>query len=131
MRLMLDTDHCVAILRGLLNVDEHIEPTTPLMISAITVSELVYSALKSNRPEYNLRQVEKLMNGVSVLPFSTPEAKRCGTIKDQLRRNGQLIGEPDIQIASIALEHALPLATNNQKHFQRISDLKLLDWLEK
>ena len=37
MSFMLDTDHCVAILRGGLDVSEQIEPTTALFVSAITV----------------------------------------------------------------------------------------------
>lgn len=37
--------------------------------------------------------------------------------------------EPDLQIASIALQHGLPLATHNAGHFDRIPELALVDWL--
>lgn len=129
MSFMLDTDHCVAILRGDLDVSGQIEPTTALFISAITVSELAYGALKSDRPEHNLSQVDLLLEAMTVLTFDESAARRCGRLKNQLRRQGLLIAEPDLQIASIALENALPLVTHNQKHFERIPDLILNDWM--
>lgn len=130
MSVILDTDHCVAILRGTLNVDGHVSPVTPLFVTAITVGELVYGARKSDRAEQNLAQVDLLLAGVAVLPLDEAAARRWGTLKDALRRDGMLLAEPDLQIAAIALYHGLPLATHNQRHFQRIPGLALLDWLE-
>jgi tRNA(fMet)-specific endonuclease VapC len=126
---ILDTDHCIAILRGRLDICSKAEPTTPLFITAITVSELSYGAYKSQRPEHHLAQVDLLIAGVTVLPFDTAAGKRCGMLKDSLRRAGNPIAEPDLQIASIALENTLPLVTHNQKHFNRIPGLELDDWL--
>lgn len=129
MSLILDTDHCIAILRGRLDVNEHVSATTPLFTTAITVSELVYGAHKSARPEHHLTQVKLLLDGLTILPFNTETAQQCGLLKDILRRAGTPLSEPDLQIASIALAHLLPLATHNQRHFDRVPDLKLVDWL--
>ena len=129
MSYILDTDHCIAILRGSLDLRSKIEATTALFITAITVSELTYGARKSQRPEHHLAQVDLLIESVTVLPFDTSAGRRCGTIKDSLRRAGSLIAEPDLQIASIAMENTLPLVTHNQKHFNRIPGLELDDWL--
>jgi predicted nucleic acid-binding protein len=46
-----------------------------------------------------------------------------------LRRAGTPLADLDLQIASIALVHALPLATHNTHHFNRIPGLHLVDWL--
>lgn len=129
MSFILDTDHCIAILRGHLDVGARIETNTPLFVTAITVSELIYGAYKSQRPEHNLAQVDLLIAGATVLPFDTSAGRRCGALKDALRRAGNLIAEPDLQIASIALVRLLPLVTHNQKHFNRIPGLELVDWL--
>jgi tRNA(fMet)-specific endonuclease VapC len=126
---ILDTDHCIAILRGQLNVETQVASATPLFISAITVSELVYGAHKSDRPEHHLTQVTLLLDGVTVLSFDTEAAQRCGALKDALRRLGMPLSEPDLQIASTALIHMLPLATHNQRHFARVPALELVDWL--
>lgn len=129
MSFILDTDHCIAILRGGLDVSLHIQPATPLFVTAITVSELVYGAHKSDRVSQHLAQVSLLLDAVTVLPFDTEAARRCGRLKDMLRRTGTPIAEPDLQIASITLHHALPLVTHNQRHFARVSGLTLMDWL--
>ena len=129
MSFILDTDHCIAILRGQLDVGEHVESTTPLFVTAITVSELIYGAHKSSRPEHHLAQVNLLLDGIIVLSFDAEAARHCGQLKDVLRRAGMPLPELDLQIASIALCHALPLATHNQRHFARVPDLKVADWL--
>lgn len=129
MSFMLDTDHCIAILRGKLDVSQLVNRSTPLFTTAITVSELVYGAHKSDRPDYHLTHVKLLLDGLTVLPFDTEAALRCGELKDRLRRAGTPLFEPDLQIASIALAHMLPLVTHNQRHFTRIPDLKLVDWI--
>jgi predicted nucleic acid-binding protein len=126
---ILDTDHCIAILRGQLDVSEYIEPTASLYVTSITVSELTYSAHKSDRASAHLAQVELLLDSVTILPFDEPPARRCGELKDALRRLGSQIAEPDLQIASITLHHALPLVSHHQRHFARVLGLKLLDWI--
>ena len=131
MNFILDTDHCIAILRGKLDLSKHISSTTPLSVTAITVSELVYGAYKSDRVDEHLAQLDILLGAVTVLPFDTEPARRCGQLKNILRRSGTPIAEPDLQIASIALHHFLPLVTHNQRHFVRVPGLQLLDWLSK
>jgi tRNA(fMet)-specific endonuclease VapC len=127
---ILDTDHCIAILRGKLDISKHIEPTTNLYVTAITVSELTYGAHKSDRASSHLAQVNLLLDSVIILPFDEQPARRCGELKDRLRRLDSPIAEPDLQIASIALHHALPLVSHNQRHFVHVAGLKLLDWIE-
>src|SRR5215204_1004590 len=41
---------------------------------------------------------------------------------------GLLILDADILIAATALENDLPIVTNNESHFNRITDLQLLNW---
>ena len=130
MSVILDTDHCIAILRGKLDVSEHIEPTTSLYVTAITVSELVYGAHKSDRASAHLAQVDLLLDSVTILPFDEQPARRCGEFRDALRRMGSPLAEPDLQIASIALHHGLPLVSHNQCHFARVPGLQLIDWIE-
>jgi tRNA(fMet)-specific endonuclease VapC len=127
--VVLDTDHCIAVLRGKLDVSGRVQPTMPLFLTAITVSELIYGAHKSDRVSDHLAQVEVLLGAVTLLAFDTESARRCGQLKDTLRRASTPIAEPDLQIASICLHFDLPLATHNQRHFARVPGLQLVDWL--
>ncbi len=50
--------------------------------------------------------------------------QRFARIRGDLRQRGQLIGDPDILIATTALYYDLILLTRNKKHYQRIPLLK-------
>lgn len=127
--MVLDTDHCVAILRGQLDVDRHVAPSASLFVSAVSVAELCYGALRSVRSEANLRHVEELLAGLTVLPVDGAVARRFARLKHALATAGTPVADADLQIAAIALEHRMPLVTHNRRHFDRIDDVELADWL--
>lgn len=129
MSLILDTDHCVAILRGRLKWHYQVAPNASLLTTAVTVSELVFGAHRSERLAENRALVDELLEIVTVLPFDTAASRRHAELKDMLRRAGMLLAELDLQIASIALSRSLPLVTHNTAHFNRIPGLVLVDWL--
>ncbi|OQA41490.1 MAG: tRNA(fMet)-specific endonuclease VapC [Chloroflexi bacterium ADurb.Bin325] len=129
MSFVLDTDHCVAVLRGRLDVNRFVEPGAMLYITAITVSELIYGAHKSDRPEVHMAAIDELLAAVVVLPFDTSAARQTGQLKDGLRRAGLLPGEADLQIAGIVLSYGHTLVTHNRRHFERVPGLELVDWL--
>ena len=129
MNFVLDTDHCVEILRNRLDVTPHVTADEPLYVTAIGVSELAYGAHRSFRPAQHLAALEQFLRAVIVLPFDEHAAARYGALKANLERQGQVIGELDLQIAAVTLTHGLRLVTHNQAHFVRIPDLALDDWL--
>ena len=53
---------------------------------------------------------------------------RAADIYADLYKRGQLIGDADILIAATALQHDLTLVTNNQRHFERITALRVINW---
>lgn len=65
------------------------------------------------------------LSEVSLLPLDRAIMRRFARIRGDLRRRGQIIGDPDILIAATAIEHDLILVTRNVRDFQRIPDLKL------
>lgn len=52
-------------------------------------------------------------------------AKIASEIYLDLRAKNKLIEFRDILIAATALQHTMPLATLNRKHFERVEGLKL------
>lgn len=101
MSHILDTDHCVAILRGRLKRQGWVASNTSLFITAVTVSELVFGAHRSERLTEKLALVDELLEIVTVLPFDTAAARRHAELKETLRRVGMPLAELDLQIASI------------------------------
>jgi tRNA(fMet)-specific endonuclease VapC len=129
---ILDSDHCVAILRGQLNLDGLAAPDIELATTAISVGELMHGATKSIRAVENLSRLDVLLAALTILSYDEWSARLFGQLKAQLEQAGETLSDLDLQIASIALDHNSVLVTHNQKHFTRLtnfSDLTLEDWL--
>ena len=126
---ILDTDHCIAILRQKLDLSEHVTADEELFITSISVAELIHGAHRSTHREDNLAKLEVLFAALTILPFDEMAARRFGHLKAELEEKGEPLDALDLKIASIALDHDLPLATNNTKHFKRVKELKLENWI--
>ncbi len=98
-------------------------------ISIATLAELRYGAACSSRPEANQRAIDDFAGGMIILGFDPPAAQVFAYIKAELRREGMLIEDFDLIIAATARVNDLTLATNNTKHFRRISDLRFESWI--
>jgi predicted nucleic acid-binding protein len=99
-------------------------------ISTVTVSEIVYGAMKSSRPAYHLNNLEQiLLPSVNVVSFDTKAACVCGRLRAELEKKGQPLDLADLEIASIAIAEDLILVTGNIRHFCRIEGLRLENWL--
>ena len=90
-------------------------------VSAVTEYELYLG----NSQEQNIFW-DDFFSQITVLPFDTGTAKRAVSIYQQLKQQNKLIDVPDIMIAGTALQNNMPLATLNQKHFERINSLKII-----
>jgi tRNA(fMet)-specific endonuclease VapC len=127
---ILDSDHCIAILRGKLDLRGKVNADEELAVTTISVGELMHGAHRSQRPADNLARLDVLLASLTILPFDESSARRFGLLKASLQNEGQPLHDLDLQIASIVLEYDLPLVTHNQKHFARIEKLNLEDWLD-
>jgi tRNA(fMet)-specific endonuclease VapC len=127
---LLDTDHCIAILRKQLDLREHVSPDDELATTAISVAELTHGANRSMHRDDNLARLEVLLSALSILPFDEAAGRRFGALKAELEVRGEPLDDLDLQIASIAIETNSSLLTNNTKHFKRVSGLQILNWLE-
>ncbi len=127
---ILDSDHCIAILRKQLNLDKHIAPEEELATTAISVAELTYGAQRSKRRDENLASLEVLLSTLTILSFDESAGRRFGVLKAALEARGEPFGNFDLQIASIAIDNDFPLLTNNTNHFKRIEGLHIENWME-
>ncbi len=131
MNFILDTSICVHWLKGNRCVAARIDalPTSAMAITFITVAELYFGAYKSSRVEHNLTEVDHLVASLWVLESTPAASKRFGQIKAQLQQKGKPLDDADLFIAAFALEQDAVLVTDNQKHFRRLADLKVENWL--
>jgi tRNA(fMet)-specific endonuclease VapC len=98
--------------------------------SAINVGEIYYGAGRSSRKEEILKAFEThVFPNIAILPFDEACGKIFGNIKAELEKIGVGCSEPDLRIASIAIQHDFILVTGNTKHFDPIPGLQVENWI--
>jgi len=128
---LLDTDTIIYNLKGNERVQQalRVHLHDPLKISVVTLMELYYGAFKSQQVDANLAKVKTIEQSLEILPNGQESAEIFARLKTELETKGTRLDDFDLLIASCALTHNLILVTNNLKHFQRISGLRLENWV--
>jgi predicted nucleic acid-binding protein len=100
--------------------------------SSISIGELIYGALKSvDRREYLLGQIQRrALADVRVASFDRAAAGHYAGIRVDLERQGVRLDDADLRIAAVALARNLILVTGNVRHFRRVPDLRIENWLQ-
>ena len=65
----------------------------------------------------------------TILHLSNAVVVQAAEVYADLYRRGDLIGDADILIAAPSIVEGLSLATNNERHFERIEGLNIDNWL--
>ena len=136
MTYLLDTDILSNLLKRtpstLLITKLASVPPDQQFTSSITLGELHYVAHRiPERTSYLLQQLaETLLPNLPVLPFNSAAAVSYGELRAELERRGTPLGDADLRIGAIALARGLVVVTGNVRHFQRIPELLVENWLE-
>jgi tRNA(fMet)-specific endonuclease VapC len=128
---ILDTDVCIALLRGNGRVLEHRRKSPENVVTTwITAGELFYGAAKSREPAHNRQLVEHFLQTLLILESDLIAAQFFGAFKATLEGYGRRLADADLWIGSIARAHAATIVTGNTRHFQRMPGLQLENWLD-
>ena len=132
-KVALDTDVLSAIMRRQLKVipraRAYLRAHHQFHFSIITQYEIL-RGLKAKGAARQTASFENFCSRNTILPLSEEAISRAAEIYADLYKSGGLIGDADILIAASALVQGLGIVTNNEKHFQRISDLHVENWLK-
>jgi tRNA(fMet)-specific endonuclease VapC len=104
-------------------------PPSEQFTTAITLGELLYGAERRSGARLRDRVRDLICGALAVLPFDEAAAEVYGPLRAQLEAQGRRLDEPDLRIASIALSRSLTLVTANVRHFDRVPDLAVENWL--
>lgn len=106
-------------------------PRSQQHICSVTVAEIVYGACKSGRPAHHLRNLQEvLLPAVNLVGFDSKAAFVCGRLRAGLEKAGTPLDLADLEIAAIALANGFVLVTGNVRHFARVPDLAVENWLD-
>ena len=91
-----------------------------LVLSPMIISELERWALERNWGAARRYAMEQHLKQYVVQPFTITLCHAWAKTVHTARRNGFTISCADAWIAAVAVDHGIPLVTNNATHFQGI-----------
>lgn len=97
-----------------------------LVVSFMTVAELDRWALERDWGEARRARMERHLTNFVVRPFDRSLCLRWAEATDGARRKGRPIGVADAWIAATALQHNVPLVTNNDAHYAGVEGLTVV-----
>ena len=132
LKYMLDTNIAIHVIkrRPIEMLETFNQHAGQLCISSITLAELLHGVEKSKFVEKNLKNVENFISRLEILDYSHKAASHYGDIRADLERKGTTIGVNDLHIAGHARSEGLIVVTNNVREFERVSGLRLENWIK-
>jgi len=132
-RCTLDTNIITAFLKNDLRVvrkvSDYLEFFDKLTINIISYYEIL-RGLKDLGNEEKLKRFEEFIQENEFVSIRRETIERAAEIYVNLKKQGKLIEDADILMASIAIVENLVLITDNISHFERVKSLRTENWLE-
>ena len=133
MKYLFDTDVISTLLRRdrMTKLHQRIArvPTRLQCTTTITLAELSYGAHKVGKVDLYAR-IKVVLSELEILSFDVAAAEKYGPLRAQLERKGLKLDEADLRIACIALVNDCTLLTGNTRHFARLDELRVENWLK-
>ena len=129
MKYLLDTNICIFYMQGKFDLINKfkLKENDEYYISEITLAELLYGVANSKKITLNNSNLNKFLNKTEILPIRNSLILFANE-KARLRSLGLIIDNFDLLIGTSAVQNEMILVTNNLKHFNRISNIKIEDW---
>ena len=109
------------------NLELYLRHFDVIEISIITYYEILGGLLAKNAVK-QISVFEIFVENNSVILMTDNSAKISAELYSILRTSGKIVDDIDLLIAGIAIDNDLTLVTNNEKHFNRIPGLKVVNW---
>ena len=131
-RVVLDTDILSAIMRRhplvIPSARAYLSEHHQYHFSVVTQFETL-RGLKARDAVRQTTIFEDFCSRNIILYLGGGTVLKAAEIYADLYKRGGLIGDADILIAACAMVNGLGVATNNERHFQRIPELYVENWL--
>jgi len=128
---MLDTNIASAAIRGRPAIDERLRalPMGSWCISAVTRAELRFGVEQRPHAVQLAQLVDAFLLVAPAVAWDSSAADAHGRLRAKLEVAGSRIGDFDEMIAAHALALGAVLVTDNTRHFRRVRNLELENWL--
>ncbi len=128
-KYILDSDILIYFLKGEEDVVKKVISLTKndLYITIINYTELLYGIYNSNKITQNREKILPFLDNFKILQFDKQSSEIFAKLKAKLKKQGNIVADMDLMIASITISNKAILFTNNLKYFKRIENLKILE----
>ncbi len=128
---MLDTNIVSAAIKTAPEVSRHLSALAPQAwcISAVTRSELRYGLARRPLASALAERVNRFLAMAHCVPWGEAAADAHGNLRAYFDGEATRIGDFDEMIAAHALSLGAVLVTDNTKHFSRVPQLRIENWL--
>lgn len=132
MNVVIDSDILIYFLKGQQEIVEKLSahPIENIFTTRINVTELLYGVFNSAKVAQNMAKISAFLANFHILEFDEKASMTFAQEKARLKKNGDLIADMDLMIASITVANGFALVSNNLKHFDRIDGLTVEQWLK-
>ena len=100
-----------------------------LILSPVVLGELQVGYYKGDRTAKRRQAVEHIAASSQLIALDAGVSLAYAQLRAQLEQVGTPIGPNDTWIAAEALHHKLVLVTDNTREFERVTGLKLENWI--
>ena len=128
MSNLLDTDWAIHYLNGNPEVIRRLDTLRPdgISISIVSMAELYEGIVNSSTPEDDERELADFLQSFPLIDLNLAICRIFGVERARLRAAGTPIQDMDLLIGATALRHDLTLLSNNRRHFERLSGLRII-----
>jgi predicted nucleic acid-binding protein len=131
---LIDTSILIAYERGQIDIAARVagREGEDAFLSVISASELLHGVQRASDPAIRTRRsafVEAVLSRFPVLEIDLEVARSHAVLWSHLQQQGELIGVNDSWIAATCIARDLTLVTANRREFDRVSGLRVENWL--
>ncbi len=128
VKYLIDTSVVVDVLRGRFSLESALGHEPLLVFCTPVITELLYGALSSRRPEHHKEQVLRLLSKHEMVFSNFEVADHFAQLKFRLTKEGSRIPDNDIWIVAFSITYRIPILTRDY-HFkvaQNIDGVEIL-----
>jgi predicted nucleic acid-binding protein len=129
---LLDCNHLSAAIRKVSAVRDRIHQARRIghrFISCYPVlCELEAGIQQTAKPNDNRRRLGQLLRHIRMWPVDGQTARIYGAVYLELRRQGRVLSQVDMILASLARQHGTTVLTSDGD-FESLDDLKIENWV--
>lgn len=125
---LIDTDWVIDHFNSIKKVNRKLKELKPqgLGLSIISLAELYEGVYFSRDPQKSEDILLTFLTGVQLIGIDEDICKVFARERGRLRKQGKIIGDFDLLIASTCLHYNFSVLTNNRKHFEMVEGLNII-----